>query len=241
MTTAIVTGAAGGIGTSICERLRVDGLKVIGLDRAECTAADESVVLDLEDLTGVRLAAESICDRHPKVAVIVHCAAVQPLAPVGGTGASAWLTTFAVNVVALDVLVGAARDDLEAESGSVVAVGSVHGRVTTAGIAAYGTSKAALEGWVRAAALDLSPNVRVNGVVPGAIDTEKLREGFARWGAGSAASRWAVLCERTPLRRVGEAADVAGAVSFLVGADSRFVTGTSLVVDGGASIRLGSE
>ena len=122
----------------------------------------------------------------------------------------------------------------------MVAIGSVHGRATTPGIAAYSTTKAALEGWVRAAALDLAPRIRVNAVIPGAIDTPKLREGFARWGSG-AAERFAVLEQRTPLNRVGQAAEVASAVAFLVSDRAAFATGTSLVIDGGATTRLGSE
>ena len=122
----------------------------------------------------------------------------------------------------------------------MVVVSSVHARATTGGLTAYATSKAALEGWVRSAALDLGPEIRVNAVAPGAIDTAKLSEGFARWGE-SAEERKAVLRERTALRRIGEPADVAAAVSFLIGDDARFITGSVLVVDGGATARLGSE
>jgi NAD(P)-dependent dehydrogenase (short-subunit alcohol dehydrogenase family) len=88
--------------------------------------------------------------------------------------------------------------------------------------------------------MDLGPDIRVNAVCPGAIDTAKLREGFARWGE-SAEERKEVLRQRTALRRIGEPSDVAGAVSFLIGADARFITGSVLVVDGGAMARLGSE
>jgi len=94
---------------------------------------------------------------------------------------------------------------------------------------------------VRSAALDLGPSIRVNAVAPGAIDTAKLREGFARWGEESAEERKAILRQRTALRRIGEPSEVAGAVSFLIGDDARFVTGAVLVVDGGATARLGSE
>lgn len=82
--------------------------------------------------------------------------------------------------------------------------------------------------------------VLVNAIAPGAIDTAKLREGFARWGE-TAEERKALLRQRTALRRIGEPSDVAGAVSFLIGDDARFITGTVLVVDGGATARLGSE
>jgi NAD(P)-dependent dehydrogenase (short-subunit alcohol dehydrogenase family) len=88
--------------------------------------------------------------------------------------------------------------------------------------------------------MDLAPDIRVNAVAPGAIDTAKLREGFARWGE-SAEDRKAILRQRTALHRIGEPSEVAGAVSFLIGEDARFITGSVLVVDGGATARLGSE
>jgi NAD(P)-dependent dehydrogenase (short-subunit alcohol dehydrogenase family) len=122
-----------------------------------------------------------------------------------------------------------------------VVISSVHARATTTGINAYATTKAALEGWVRSAALDLGPDIRVNAVAPGAIDTAKLREGFARWGEASAEERKEVLRQRTALRRIGHPRDVAGAVSFLVSDEASFITGSVLVVDGGATARLGSE
>lgn len=236
---ALVTGAAGGIGAAICERLRTDGFTVIGLDQLPSTAADLSVEVDLSDLSALALVGRQLCDEHA-VGAVVHNAAVQHLGGVGEVPAELWLDSFRVNVLAVDVLVGAARAGLDAASGSVVVIGSVHGRATTQGIAPYAATKAALEGWVRAAALDLGPRVRVNAVIPGAIDTPKLREGFARWGEGGAERR-AVLEQRTPLGRVGGAAEVASAVSFLLSDDAGFATGACFVLDGGATTRLGSE
>ncbi|HTL24198.1 MAG TPA: SDR family oxidoreductase [Mycobacteriales bacterium] len=238
--TAVVTGAAGGIGAALCARLREDGFVVVGLDRVPSPAADVSVETDLSDLDALVAVAGELAGTHA-VAAVVHNAAAQPLGGAGEVDPAAWQDAFRVNVLAADVLVGAFRSRLETAGGSVAVVGSVHGRATTRGIAAYATTKAALEGWVRAAALDLAPAIRVNAVVPGAIDTPKLQDGFARWGAQSAAERLQVLLDRTPLHALGAAADVAAAVSFLVSDSARFVTGASLVVDGGATTQLGSE
>ena len=235
----IVTGAAGGIGAAICQRVRSDGYIAIGLDRDVATDADVDVRIDLRESERLIELGRELARAYP-VKAVIHNAAVQPLAGAGQTSLSEWTDALRVNVIAVDALVSGTLGSLATNDGSVVVVSSVHARATTGGLTAYATSKAALEGWVRSAALDLGPEIRVNAVAPGAIDTAKLREGFARWGA-SAEERKAVLRERTALRRIGEPADVAAAVSFLIGDDARFITGSVLVVDGGATARLGSE
>lgn len=236
----IITGAAGGIGTALCGRMRKDGYITIGIDRVPAPAADISLQFDLRESEPLSEVGHQLA-RDYELKAVVHNAAVQPIAGAGETSLAEWSETWRVNVIAVDVLVSTTRNRLVANEGSVVVVGSVHGRATTGGITAYATTKAALEGWVRSAALDLGPDIRVNAVAPGAIDTAKLREGFARWGAESAEERKAILRRRTALRRIGEPSDVAGAVSFLIGDDARFITGAVLVVDGGATARLGSE
>ncbi len=236
----VITGAAGGIGTALCRRMRRDGYLAIGMDNAPAAEADVDLRVDLRDSDRLMDLGRELAGQY-ELKAIVHNAAVQPLAGAGETPVDEWLDTLRVNVIAVDALLAGMRPDLAAHEGSVVVVGSVHGRATTSGIAAYATSKAALEGWVRAAALDLGPEIRVNAVAPGAIDTPKLREGFARWGDESGEERKAALRYRTALQRIGDPDDVAGAVSFLIGDDASFVTGTVLVVDGGATARLGSE
>jgi NAD(P)-dependent dehydrogenase (short-subunit alcohol dehydrogenase family) len=236
----IITGAAGGIGAALCQRMRQDGYITIGMDRAPSTEADVDLRVDLGDSEQLIALGRQLGQQYDLKAV-VHNAAVQPMGGAGETPIGEWLDTLRVNLIAVDALVAGTRENLAANDGSVIVIGSVHGRATTSGITAYATSKAALEGWVRSAALDLGPGIRVNAVAPGAIDTAKLREGFARWGEASAEERKAVLCQRTALGRIGDPSDVAGAAAFLIGDDARFVTGAVLVVDGGATARLGSE
>ena len=236
----LITGAAGGIGAALCRRMREDGYTAIGIDKVPAAEADIDIRADLRDSDGLIELGRALGRQHALKAV-VHNAAIQPIAGAGETTVTDWLDTFRVNVVAVDALLAGTRENLAANAGSIVVIGSVHGHATTTGIAAYAASKAGLEGWVRAAALDLGPTIRVNAVVPGAIDTPKLHDGFARWGEESATARKAVLCERTALRRIGNPEDVAGPVAFLIGDDARFVTGAFLIADGGATARLGSE
>lgn len=177
----IITGAAGGIGTALCGRMRKDGYITIGIDRVPAPAADISLQFDLRESEPLSEVGHQLA-RDYELKAVVHNAAVQPIAGAGETSLAEWSETWRVNVIAVDVLVSTTRNRLVANEGSVVVVGSVHGRATTGGITAYATTKAALEGWVRSAALDLGPDIRVNAVAPGAIDTAKLREGFARWG-----------------------------------------------------------
>jgi 2-keto-3-deoxy-L-fuconate dehydrogenase len=241
MTRAVViTGAAGGIGAALCERMRNDGYLSIGIDRNAAPAADIDVQLDMRESEAL-VELGRVLARDYELKAIVHNAAAQPIAGAGETSLDDWVEALRVNVIAVDALVAGTRESLAASDGSVVVISSAHARATTGGVTAYATTKAALEGWVRSAALDLGPGIRVNAVAPGAIDTAKLREGFARWGEESAEERKVILRQRTALRRIGDPSEVAGAVSFLIGDDARFVTGAVLVVDGGATARLGSE
>lgn len=236
----VVTGAAGGIGSALCHRLRSDGYLVVGLDRNPSRSADEGIQVDMTDTRRLHQVGAELAKRH-KLVALVHNAAEQPLGGAGEVSVEKWMEALKVNVVAADILAGATRGSLRVHEGSIVAISSVHARATTHGIAAYATTKAALEGWVRAAALDLAPEIRVNAVAPGAIDTAKLREGFGRWGVEAAVERRQLLEERTALKRIGRPDEIAAIVSFLVSKQSRFITGAVLVADGGAMVRLGSE
>lgn len=236
----IITGAAGGIGAALCERMRSDGYLAIGIDRHAAPHADVDVQLDMRESEQLVELGRELARKY-EVKAVVHNAAAQPIAPAGETSLHDWVDALRVNVIAVDALISGTRASLAANDGSVVAISSAHARATTGGVTAYATTKAALEGWVRSAALDLGPDIRVNAVAPGAIDTAKLREGFARWGDESAEERKAILRQRTALRRIGDPSDVAAAVSFLISGDASFVTGSVLVVDGGATARLGSE
>ncbi len=236
----VVTGSAGGIGRAIAAKLEQRGHRVVGLDRSECRPDSEDRQVDIADTDALLSVAHDLADEH-QIGALVHNAAVQPMGAVGETSVADWIEALRVNVLAADVLAGAFRRSMAAQRGAVVVVSSVHARATTGGITAYATTKAALEGWVRSAALDLGPEVRVNAIAPGAVNTAKLREGFDRWGPELADGRREILRERTALGRIAEPSEIAEVVQFLLGGQSAFMTGSVLTIDGGASARLGSE
>jgi NAD(P)-dependent dehydrogenase (short-subunit alcohol dehydrogenase family) len=240
MTTVWVTGAAGGIGAAVAAACTALGHRVIGIDKRPSHNVDAAVEWDLSSPATWHRAAADLAVAEPPHA-LVHAAGIQPIDGAGDADVSVWNEALMVNVASLDLLVAATRASLREARGAIVAVSSVHARATSAGAAVYATTKAALEGYVRAAALDLAPDIRVNALLPGAIDTEMLQQGFARWPQEAADERRGALVDATPLRRIGTVDEVAAAVLFLLDDRSSFITGTSLAIDGGVLARLGSE
>jgi NAD(P)-dependent dehydrogenase (short-subunit alcohol dehydrogenase family) len=239
MKTAIVTGSAGGIGQAIVKTLQKNGWKVVGLDLAVSDSCDQSITVDLANEEDRNKASAQIHEPE-SIAAVIHVAAIQEHGGVGNLSATDWDRALQVNVVALDHLVGAFRKELSENSGSVVAVSSVHSVGTTPGIIAYTATKGALESWVRSAALEFGADITVNAVRPGAVDSVKLQEGFARWG-DLAQEKLRNLVTRTPVGRLGKPDEIAELCAFLVGGNARFITGSCITVDGGALARLGSE
>ena len=239
MKTAIVTGSAGGIGQAVVQSLRTDGWRVVGFDVVPTPDCDQSIVVDLADQSA-RVAALTQIESVESVGAVIHVAAVQDHGGVGELDATAWNRAIQVNVAALDHIVGFTHASLAANAGSVVAVSSVHAVNTTPGIVAYSATKGALEAWVRSAALELGPAITVNSVRPGAIDSSKLQEGFARWG-DLAKDKLRNLVDRTPIGRLGHTDEVAAMCTFLVGDKARFITGSTFTIDGGATAKLATE
>ena len=229
---AVVTGAARGIGAATCERFEECGWDVVGID---VRASDRtSISVDVGDAAALADALASL--EH--VSALVNNAAVQLFKPLVETTVEEWDSVQARNLRSAFVAMKALRHQLAESRGSVVNVASVHGLATSQAVAAYAASKGGLIALTRAAALELAVDgIRVNAVLPGAVRTESLREGFSR--RENAEER---LISATPLGRIGNPRDVAEAILFLADPSrSSFVTGQTLVVDGGALARLSTE
>lgn len=234
---ALVTGASKGIGAVVARRLARDGFDVVvhyntDLAGARRTAAavakaGRRAVLVKADLAGpegpAQVAAAS-ADAFPRLQALVHNAGFYDRAGFRAQDEAAWRATLAANLEAPAHLTRRLLPRL-APGASIVFLSSVAAvRGSTHG-PAYAASKAGLLGLARTLAQELAPAVRVNAVAPGFIDTAIL--------ASDTPAKRNARAAQVPLGRVGSPQDVAGAVAFLCGPDSAYVTGTVLHVNGG--------
>jgi NAD(P)-dependent dehydrogenase (short-subunit alcohol dehydrogenase family) len=177
---------------------------------------------------------------------LVNNAAVQVAKPVIETTVEEWDAVMASNLRSVFLFVKLAHPLMKAAGGgAIVNVSSVHAIQTSANIAAYAASKGGLLALTRALAIEFAPdNIRVNAVLPGAVDTPMLRAGFNRGhvGHGDMQERLDNLARRTVNGRVGQPSEIAHAIFFLADNEqSSFMTGQAMVIDGGATARLSTE
>lgn len=234
--TALVTGAASGIGAAVARRLRKAGARVAALDLHAVEGVDASALADLRSAAEAASALRSLSQAVGGFDIAVHCAAVCPPGSVMESDESQFVDTYAVNVLgALRVIRHCVPSMRQRGGGSIVLLSSINARFATPTLAAYASSKAALEELARSAALELAEsNVRVNAIAPASIDTPMLRASFEREPDADAAR--ARNIERHPLGRLGTAEDVAELALFLASPRSSWITGGVFPIDGGAGV-----
>lgn len=239
---AVVTGAASGIGAATAQRLAADGAAVV---LADISAEGEGVARRIADEGGravfVRAdaAAEEDWARVIEAAhafgpvdVLVSNAFTVDVAPAHETTRASWDRQLGVNLTGAFLGVRAALADLRERGGSVVLVSSVHAHFGIPGHPAYAASKGALLALCGQLAVEYAPHVRVNAVLPGPVMT-------GAWDRVAPADR-ELSVRSTPAGRFGTPAEVAAAIAFLAGPEAAFITGASLVVDGGWSVAKAS-
>jgi NAD(P)-dependent dehydrogenase (short-subunit alcohol dehydrogenase family) len=238
----VITGIGGGIGSATADAFEREGWLVAGVDvEAPDTRAGREVRrIDVGGQDAERLLGELYAGLG-RIDAVVNAAGVQNTGSAVETGDEEWGRIMNVNVRGALWASRAALPYLEASAGAVVNVSSVHAVATTRGAAAYAASKAALVSLTRSLALEWAPGVRVNCVLPGAIDTPMLAEGVTRGGAQGGADALRELAGRIPLARVGQPAEIARSIVFLADSEqSSFITGQTLIIDGGVLAGLGS-
>lgn len=233
--TALITGAAGAMGLEIVRVLapgRTLALVDIG-DNVEACAAEfpgaHGFVCDLGNADAVREVYHAAFDRIGPIGVIVHCAAIVPVAPFLDTERSSFETALNVNLLSAFDLFRLGARDLVAHglAGRFVSIASISGARAGYGRTAYGTSKAALIHLCGQMALELGPyGITANVIAPGPVDTPLSR-------AAHTAEARADYQRTIPMARYGEPFEVARAVSFLTSEDASYISGQTLYVDGG--------
>jgi 3-oxoacyl-[acyl-carrier protein] reductase len=238
--TALVTGGTRGIGRGIAEVLCGAGARVLISSRDagrgekaadEISTPDSPCVFrraDVRSLEDLRAAADYARERFGSLDVLVHNAGVYPEIPLEQMSEDDWDLVQTTNLKSAFFAVRACLPLLkQSPAGRIVFVSSITGPITGyPGLSAYGASKAGMDGFMRTAAIEVAPfGITVNAVAPGSIRTE----GLADLGEEAIASMEALI----PLKRLGEPRDVGGAVLYLASDLASFVTGQSLVVDGG--------
>ena len=247
--TALVTGAAGGIGYATVLAFRDAGWKAIATDRRESGDFPAKVTFiqsDVSQQESVSLLFEQLANETDVLHALVNNAAIQISKPIIEMSIEEWDATMASNFRAVFLTSKAAHPMMKAAKGAaIVNVSSVHAIATSIGVAAYAASKGAVMALSRAMAIEFSPdNIRVNAILPGAVDTEMLRSGLNRGHLeeGSVEDRLEDLARKTVIGRVGQPEEIARSILFLAdGMQSGFITGEGLVVDGGATARLSTE
>jgi NAD(P)-dependent dehydrogenase (short-subunit alcohol dehydrogenase family) len=246
----LVTGAAGGIGRATVSLFQEMGWLVIGVDRQEFGVGFPEDGLFIQSDISEPGDIEEIYSKSSGFSRVLHAivnnAAVQVSKPILETSAQEWDLTMASNLRSVFLGAKLAHPLLKtAGGGAIVNVSSVHAIATSANISAYAASKGGLLALTRAMAIEFAPdNIRVNAILPGAVDTPMLRASMQRghFGDSSVQQRLDNLANKTVNGRIGSPEEIAHAIYFLAdNTQSSFMTGQALVVDGGATARLSTE
>lgn len=248
--TILITGAAGGIGRATINLFSEKNWRVIGVDRNEFGndfpkngLFIQSDIARPEDMESIFEKAKGFTD---SLDALVNNAAVQVAKPLIETTVEEWDAVMSANLRSVFLAVKLAHPLLRSnKGGAIVNVSSVHAVQTSANIAAYAASKGGLLALTRAMAIEFAPdNIRVNAILPGAVDTPMLRAGLNRGhvGDGNLQERLDNLAKKTVSGKVGTPEEIAKAIYFLADNEqSSFMTGQAMIVDGGATARLSTE
>ncbi len=246
----LITGAGGGIGRATVHHFAANSWRVIGVDRNEFGENFPQdgcfIQADISKPESTEQIFEQARAFHPTLHALVNNAAVQVAKPLIETTVEEWDAVMASNLRSAFLFVKLAHPLMKsAGGGAIVNVSSVHAIQTSANIAAYAASKGGLLALTRAMAIEFAPdNIRVNAILPGAVDTPMLRAGLGRGhaGHGDMQERLDNLARKTVSGKVGKPEEIAHAIYFLADNEqSSFMTGQALVIDGGATARLSTE
>jgi 3-oxoacyl-[acyl-carrier protein] reductase len=232
---AIVTGAARGIGRGIASVLAAEGARVVVVDvdaaLGEATAAElgaTAVSADVTDGASVEAMAARVLEKLGRIDILAANAGAYPFADLNALDEQVWNSVMDLNVGGAVRSVRACLPAMRARGyGRIVLTSSITGPVTgQTGFAHYGASKAAMLGFMRSAAVELARSgITINAVLPGNVSTP----GFA----DTSDEHRQRMLSSIPMGRYGEPEEVGWAVRFLASPEASYITGQTLIVDGG--------
>ncbi|QNG20419.1 SDR family oxidoreductase [Rhodococcus triatomae] len=239
--TAIVTGASRGIGLATAAELAARGADVVLTSRKQESADEAAAGIDgsavgygahAVDEDAARACIDFTLEKFGRIDILVNNAGTNPaFGPVIDQDHARFAKTFDVNLWAPVLWTSlAARAWMREHGGAVVNTASIGGMGFEAGLGVYNASKAALIHLTKQLALELSPTIRVNAVAPGVVRT-RLAEALWR-------DHEQLVAAGTALGRIGEPEDIASAIAYLVSDGAKWITGETMVIDGGQ--RLGN-
>lgn len=240
---AVVTAAARGIGRGIAARFAEEGARLVLADldpRIETTATElgaHHLVADISRQADAEAAVALALQLHGRLDVMVQNAGIYPWQLLEDTSPDDWDRVMATNLRSCFLTARAALPPMKAQrSGRILFTSSITGpHVTSPGHGHYSATKAGINGLIRAAALEWAGyGITVNGVEPGNILTEAIREQRSEAFIKS-------MEDAIPLGRLGSVRDVANAFLFLASDDASYITGTTIIVDGGQLLPEGND
>lgn len=231
---AVVTGGGSGIGRGVCHKLASEGAAVVVADVVCGDVAGEigglAVRTNVADEWQVGDMVRQTIDRYGRLDFLVNCAGNAAFAPVAELSLADWQSVIDVHLTGMFLCCRAALPHLLAAKGRIVSISSNYGFKGRPGGSNYSAAKAGIVGLTKVLAHELAPDVNVNAVAPGPTDTPRWRRGFE---GPDLEARIAQRAGDVPLGRIGQPADIADAVAFLLGPESAWVTGSVLHVNGG--------
>jgi len=243
---AIVTGASSGIGRAAAVRFAQEGATVVALARRverldelqrHCDSI-EGFACDVTDHDAMKRCVEHTIDRHGRIDILVNNAGFSYYERHVDSTLEHWRHTMAVNIESMYVLAKLVVPHMiDRKYGRIVNVSSVQAIASELTVGAYAATKGAINAWSRTLAVDLAEyNILVNVVVPGCTHTEMSVIDGEDETESDYFKKWYVAQRKIPLARAGEPDEIANAILFLSGDQCTYITGQTLVVDGGLTI-----
>jgi 3-oxoacyl-[acyl-carrier protein] reductase len=239
--TAIVTGASRGIGRGIATTFSAAGANVILFARTQSALDDVAghlppdrtitVAGDVTSADDLQRAVETARSRFGRLDALCHCAGIYPLTPIEEIDLDQWHSVIDTNLTSTFLVVQACMPVMrDQDYGRIVLISSITGsRTGYPGLSHYSATKAGMSGFMRTAALELAPfHATINAIEPGSIRTEGLA------GLGEEAIK--SMVKHIPLGSLGEPEDIGYTALFLASDAARFITGQTVIVDGGQTL-----